>query len=67
MENWQNYIVINPEIRSGKPTIIDTRITVSDVLYYLASGMTLPEILEDFPQLTNEKILAALSFATHQN
>ncbi len=67
MENWQNYIVINPEIRSGKPTIIDTRITVSDVLYYLASGMTLPEILEDFPQLTNEKNLAALSFATHQN
>ncbi len=67
MENWQNYIVINPEIRSGKPTIIDTRITVSDVLYYLASGMTLPEILEDFPQLTNEKNLAALSFAAHQN
>lgn len=66
MENWQKYIFINPEIRSGKPCLIGTRITISDVLSYLASGMSFSEIIEDFPQLDNDKIVAALSFAAHR-
>jgi uncharacterized protein (DUF433 family) len=56
MENWQKYISINPKIRSGKPCISGTRITVSDVLSYLASGMSMEEIIEDFPTLNKEKI-----------
>jgi uncharacterized protein (DUF433 family) len=67
MENWQRHIYINPEIRSGKPCVSGTRITVSDVLSYLASGMTIEEIIEDFPTLNKEKILATLSFATYRD
>jgi len=48
MGNWQKHISINPEIRSGKPCVSGTRITVSDVLFYLASGMSIEEIIEDF-------------------
>ncbi len=66
MENWQKHIFINPEIRSGKPCISGTRITVSDVLSYLASGMTIEEIILDFPALDKEKIKAALSFAANR-
>lgn len=61
-----NHITVNPEIRSGKPCIINTRITVSDILSYLASGMTTQEIIEDFPVLNSEKISSALSFAAHR-
>jgi uncharacterized protein (DUF433 family) len=67
MENWQNYISINPEIRSGKPCISGTRITVSDVLSYLAAGMSTEEIIEDFPALNKEKIVATLSFAAYRD
>jgi uncharacterized protein (DUF433 family) len=49
--------------RSGKPCIRGTRITVGDVLEYLASGMTHAEILADFPQLSESDILACLAFA----
>ena len=56
-------ITINPEVRSGKPTIRGTRITVTDVLEYLASGMSQEEILEDFPDLTGDDIKAVLLFA----
>jgi uncharacterized protein (DUF433 family) len=66
MNLWKEHIVINPEIRFGKPTIIGTRITVSDILSWLASGMNNESILEDFPELTNESILAALSFAANR-
>lgn len=66
MENWQNYIDINPEIRSGKPCIKGTRITTVDILSYLASGMSISEIVEDFPELNQEMILAVLSFAAHR-
>jgi uncharacterized protein (DUF433 family) len=66
MENWQKYIGINPKIRSGKPCISGTRITVSDVLSYLASGMSIEEIIKDFPTLNKEKIMAALSFAAYR-
>jgi uncharacterized protein (DUF433 family) len=67
MENWQKYISINPEIRSGKPCVTGTRITVSDVLSYLASGMSIEEIIEDFPSLDKEKITATLSFAAYRD
>lgn len=63
MENIQKHISINPEIRFGKPCITGTRIAVYDVLIWLASGMNFDEIIEDFPEMNNEKILAALSFA----
>lgn len=67
MENWQKYISINPGIRSGKPCISGTRITVSDVLSYLAAGMSMEEIIEDFPVLDKDKITATLSFAAYRD
>ena len=60
--DYEKYITIEPGKRSGKPCIRG-RITVSDVLDYLASGMTEDEILEDFPELTREDIKASLAFA----
>jgi uncharacterized protein (DUF433 family) len=60
---WQDRISVNPAIRSGKPCIKGTRITVYDVLEYLAGGMTEDEILTDFPDLTRDDIRAALGFA----
>lgn len=59
-------ITINPAVRSGKPVINGTRITVADILGYLASGMTEDEILTDFPDLTHEDILATLAFAAQR-
>ena len=56
-------IEIEPGRRSGKPCIRDTRITVYDVLDYLASGMSEQEILADFPELEVEDIRASLAFA----
>ena len=61
--NYQNIITIEPGKRSGKPCIRGLRMTVSDVLEYLASGMSEAEILEDFPDLTQEDIRACLAFA----
>jgi uncharacterized protein (DUF433 family) len=61
--NDRDRIVLDPEIRFGKPTIRGTRMTVGDVLSYLASGMTEEEILSDFPQLAHEDIRACLAFA----
>lgn len=59
-------ISIDPEIRFGKPCIKGTRITVSDILQWLASGMSHKEIIEDYPSLQEEHILAALSFAANR-
>ena len=56
-------IAIDPAVRFGKPCVRGTRITVGDVLGYLASGMSEDEILVDFPQLTREDIRACLAFA----
>ena len=61
--DYERYITIEPGKRSGKPCIRGLRITVSDVLEYLASGMTEDEIVADFPELTHEDIRAALAFA----
>ena len=59
-------ITVEPGKRSGKPCIRGLRITVSDVLEYLASGMTEAEILGDFPELTSEDIRACLTFAAER-
>jgi uncharacterized protein (DUF433 family) len=61
--SYENRIVIDPAVRSGKPCIRGTRITVYDILEYLAGGMTEDGILRDFPSLSREDIRAALEFA----
>ena len=66
MNDFLQYISINPEIRFGKPCIKGTRIAVVDILQWLASGMNIEEIINDFPQLKEEHIRAALSFAAHR-
>jgi len=60
---YNEYIKINPDKRFGKPCIRDTRITVYDVLGWLASGMTFDEIIQDYPELSVEDIRACLSYA----
>lgn len=60
---YQDIITMEPNKRGGKPCIRGMRITVYDVLSYLAAGMTSEEILDDFPYLTREDILACLSYA----
>jgi uncharacterized protein (DUF433 family) len=61
--DWQDRIVLNPAVRGGKPCIKGTRITVYDVLEYLAGGMDEEQILSDFPDLVSDDIRACLSFA----
>lgn len=63
MENYRDYISINPNIRFGKPCVTGTRISVGDVLGWLAAGMSIDEIIYDFPDLNREQILACLAFA----
>ena len=61
--NYQDYITIQPDKRGGKPCVRGLRITVDEVLEYLASGMTEEEMLEDFPDLTREDLRACIAFA----
>jgi uncharacterized protein (DUF433 family) len=61
--DYRNIITIEPDKMGGKPCIRGLRITVYDILDYLASGMTEAEILADFPDLTYEDIRAAIAFA----
>jgi uncharacterized protein (DUF433 family) len=61
--DYRNIITIEPDKMGGKPCIRGLRITVYDVLDYLASGMTEAEILTDFPDLRSEDLRAALAFA----
>lgn len=63
MIDYKEYIKINPEKRFGKPCVRDTRITVYDVLGWLACGMDFDEIITDFPELTKEDIKACLAYA----
>ncbi len=63
MHNYQDYISINPNIRSGKPIIRGMRITVYDVLEMLSDGMKFNEVIEDFPELTENDIYAVLAYA----
>ncbi|MDT4897482.1 MAG: hypothetical protein QOH25_2559 [Acidobacteriota bacterium] len=61
--NYQDYITIDPDKRGGKPCVRGLRITVYEVLEYLASDMTEEEILGDFPDLTREDLKACIAFA----
>ena len=61
--NYHPLITVEPGKRSGQPCIRGMRITVGDILGYLASGMSHEEVLKDFPDLTNEDINASLAFA----
>jgi uncharacterized protein (DUF433 family) len=64
--DYTNLITIEPGKRSGQPCIRGMRITVRDVLEYLAGGMTVSEVLADFPELTADDIRACLAFAANQ-
>jgi uncharacterized protein (DUF433 family) len=63
MIDYRNIITLEAGKRSGKPCIRGLRITVYDVLSYLAAGMTIDEVISDFPDLTREDVLACLSYA----
>ncbi|BDB53481.1 DUF433 domain-containing protein [Flavobacterium ammonificans] len=63
MVDYKSYIEMNANVRFGKPTIIGTRITVFDILSWLANGMTTDEIVEDFPELNETQIKACLAYA----
>lgn len=63
MSNYKSIIKINPTKRFGKPCIRDTRISVYDILGWLASGMSNEDILNDFPELTIDDIKACLYYA----
>ena len=66
MTDYKTIITIDPGKRSGKPCIRGMRITVYDILGWLASGKTNKEIIVDYPELKEEDILAALSFAANR-
>lgn len=61
--DFQGRITSNPAVRFGKPCVRGTRLTVGDVLGFLASGMGEAELLEDFPQLSHDDVLACLAYA----
>jgi uncharacterized protein (DUF433 family) len=61
--NYRDYITIEPNKRGGKPCVRGLRITVYEVLEYLASEMTEAEILDDFPDLTREDLKACIAYA----
>ncbi|HMS55813.1 MAG TPA: DUF433 domain-containing protein [Fimbriimonadaceae bacterium] len=64
--DWREIITVEPDRRSGKPCIREMRVTVSDVLDYLASGMSPDDIINDFPYLTLDDIRACLAFAAER-
>jgi len=67
MVNYKEYITIEPGKRSGKPCVRGLRITVYDILNMLAGGMSYDEIIDDFPKITQEDILACLAFAAERD
>jgi len=66
MNDYSKYLVINSEVRFGKACIIGTRISVFDVLGWFASGMTLEDILDDYPELNKEQLQACLAYAANR-
>jgi uncharacterized protein (DUF433 family) len=64
--DYKEYIEVDAAIRFGKPVLKGTRITVYDVLQWLASGMSHEEIISDFPQVSENKILACLAYAANK-
>ena len=63
MKDNKEIITINPDTRFGKPCVRNTRISVYDVLNWLASGMTIKKILQDYPELTEDDIQTCLTYA----
>lgn len=66
MTDYKKIITIEPGKRGGKPCIRGMRITVNDILGWLAAGMTIPDILKEFDELTETDIYAALSYAANR-
>lgn len=60
---YRERLAVDPEVRFGKPCVRGTRISVGDVLGFLASGMTLAEVVEEYPSLTADDVLACLAYA----
>jgi len=67
MNKLRAYIIVDPQIRFGKPCIQGTRITVGDILQWLSGGMTEQEIIADYPELQKIHIRAALAFAAERD
>jgi uncharacterized protein (DUF433 family) len=67
MNELRTHIVVDPEIRFGKPCIKGTRITIGDILQWLSGGMTEQEIIADYPELQRTHIRAALAFAAERD
>ena len=65
-ESWRSRITLEPGKRGGRPCVRGMRITVYDVLSYLAAGMTVAEVLDDFPYLTAEDVQACFAFAAER-
>lgn len=66
MSSYLDFIAIEPGHRGGRPCLKGSRIAVADVLGWLASGLAIPEILEDFPEVREEQIRACLAYASHR-
>ena len=64
--NYSEYITIDSNIRFGKPCVKNTRITVYDVLGWMACGMSIQEIISDYPELNETQIRACLAFAANR-
>lgn len=62
MIHFSEIITINPEVRFGRPTIRGMRISVCDILGWFATGMTTQEIIDDFPELTEKDLTAAIAY-----
>ncbi len=64
MANWEERIVLNPEILAGKPVIKGTRLSVELILDLLGDGVPIDEILENYPNITREDVLACVAYAS---
>jgi uncharacterized protein (DUF433 family) len=65
--DYREHISIDPSIRSGKPCVRGTRITVTDIFDYLGGGMSVAEVLDDFPDLTAKDVQACFAFAADRD
>ncbi|MFH1235610.1 MAG: DUF433 domain-containing protein [Parcubacteria group bacterium] len=61
--NWQNFVTIDPEIHHGEPCIKGTRVPVALLVGSIADGMTIEEVVNEYPQITREAVQAALAYA----